>query len=52
MGIVGSSSVYNSTIINVGNGWYRCIVSFQLCTINNVRIGLTTVQQVQELQEF
>jgi len=52
-GVVGSSSVYTPTIINIGNGWYRCIATFDAAlAINNVRIGLITSSTSARVENF
>ena len=53
LGVVGSSNVYTPTIIDYGNGWYRCIAAINAAlSINYARIGLITSSTSARVESY
>ena len=53
LGVVGSSNVYTPTIIDYGNGWYRCIATINAASsINYARIGLITSSTSARVESY
>ena len=53
LGVIGSSDIYTPTIINYGNGWYRCIATVNASSaINYARIGLITSSTSARVESY
>ncbi len=52
-GVLGSSNVFTPTIIDYGNGWYRCIATINApLAINFARIGLITSSTSARVESY
>lgn len=52
-GAVGNSSVYTASIVEMGNDWYRCKISWNASlSINNIRVGIVTTATSARVEEF
>jgi len=52
-GVLGSSNIFTPTIIDYGNGWYRCIATINApSAINFARIGLITSSTSARVESY
>ena len=53
LGVLGSSNIFTPTIIDYGNGWYRCIATINApLSINYARIGLITSSTSARVESY
>ena len=52
-GAVGSTSVYTASMVNMGNDWYRCIITWNASVgIVAVRVGIVTTPTSARVEQF
>ena len=52
-GAVGSTGVYTASIVNMGNDWYRCKISWNASlSIVAIRVGIVTTASSARVEQF
>lgn len=52
-GVVGNSNVYTASIVDMGNGWYRCKITWNASfDILAVRVGIVTTPTSARVENF
>ena len=52
-GVVGSTGVYTASMVDMGNDWYRCIITWNASVaINAIRVGIVTTATSARVEQF